>query len=139
MSKSLPRGLRVNNPGNIEISKGGNPWLGEIIPSADSRFAQFKSMAYGYRAMFKLLDNYNKNYGLNTVASMINRWAPSEENYTTAYIDFVCDRMGISPTAQIDTEDRDTMVAMVSAMSRIEQGVEADPFDVNDGWNLFMK
>lgn len=138
MSKSLPRGLRLNNPGNIEISKG-TPWKGEVIPSSDSRFAQFETIAYGYRAMFKLLDNYNKIYGLNTVASMINRWAPSEENYTSDYIDFVAGRMGVSPTAHIDTEDKDAMVAMVSAMERVEQGVEADTSDVNDGWNLFIK
>ena len=58
-----PRGLRNNNPLNIEKTKGGNPWRGEIVPSKDSRFAQFTTMAYGYRAAFKLLNNYQRNYG----------------------------------------------------------------------------
>lgn len=38
---NMTRGLRNNNPLNIEKTKGGNPWQGEIVPSGDSRFAQF--------------------------------------------------------------------------------------------------
>ena len=45
---SLPRGLRNNNPGNIRNSS--TVWVGEITPSKDKSFKQFKSMAYGYRA-----------------------------------------------------------------------------------------
>ena len=32
----LPRGLRMNNPGNIRIST--TKWKGEVIPSADKSF-----------------------------------------------------------------------------------------------------
>ena len=61
------RGLRNNNPLNIEKTKGRTPWQGEIVPSKDNRFAQFTTMAYGYRAAFKLLNNYQRNYGLVVV------------------------------------------------------------------------
>ena len=44
----LPRGLRLNNPGNIRIST--TKWQGEIIPSADKSFKQFASLAHGYRS-----------------------------------------------------------------------------------------
>ena len=89
---ATPRGLRNNNPLNIEKTKGGNPWQGEIVPSKDSRFAQFTSMAYGYRAAFKLLNNYQRNYGLDTIRKMISRWAPSNENHTEAYVKAGCKR-----------------------------------------------
>ena len=52
---NLPRGLRNNNPGNIRIND--DLFQGEIRPSKDKSFKQFTTMAYGYRAMFKILSN----------------------------------------------------------------------------------
>ena len=31
----MTRGLRNNNPLNIEKTRGGNPWQGEVVPSKD--------------------------------------------------------------------------------------------------------
>lgn len=136
---AISRGLRNNNPLNIEKTKGGNPWLGEIVPSADSRFAQFRSMAYGYRAAFKLLNNYQKNYGLDTIRKMISRWAPSNENHTDAYVEAVSNRSGVPANSRITTTNRDVMVPIVAAMSYVENGVEARMADVEAGWELFIK
>lgn len=136
---AISRGLRNNNPLNIEKTKGGNPWLGEIVPSADSRFAQFRSMAYGYRAAFKLLNNYQKSYGLDTIRKMISRWAPSNENHTDAYVETVSNRSGVPANSCITTTNRDVMVPIVAAMSYVENGVEARMADVEAGWELFIK
>ena len=68
------RGLRNNNPGNIRLSR--TVWQGEIRPSRDRSFCQFRTMAYGYRALIKLLQNYRRNNGCRTIADFINRWAP---------------------------------------------------------------
>lgn len=136
---AISRGLRNNNPLNIEKTKGGNPWLGEIVPSADSRFAQFKSMAYGYRAAFKLLNNYQKNYRLDTIRKMISRWAPSNENHTDAYVETVSNRSGVPANSRITTTNRDVMVPIVAAMSYVENGVEARMADVEAGWEIFIK
>lgn len=136
---ATPRGLRNNNPLNIEKTKGGNPWQGEIVPSADSRFAQFKSMAYGYRAAFKLLDNYQRNYGIETISRMIERWAPSNENHTDNYVKVVSERSGVPANSRITTRNRDVMVPIVAAMSFVENGVEAKMSDVEAGWELFIK
>lgn len=73
----MTRGLRNNNPGNIRNSK--TVWQGEIVPSTDRSFKQFKTMAYGYRAMIKLLQNYRKLNGCRTISDFINRWAPPVE------------------------------------------------------------
>lgn len=136
---AISRGLRNNNPLNIEKTKRGNPWLGEIVPSADSRFAQFKSMAYGYRAAFKLLNNYQRNYGLDSIRKMISRWAPSNENHTDAYVETVSNRSGVPANSRITTTNRDVMVPIVVAMSYVENGEEARMADVEAGWELFIK
>ena len=79
------RGFRNNNPGNIDKGVG---YVGEKAVSTDSRFAQFDSVDYGIRAIGKLLGAYRKK-GFNTITKVINRYAPSTENNTEAYISAV--------------------------------------------------
>ena len=139
----MTRGLRNNNPLNIEKTRGGNPWQGEVVPSKDKRFAQFTTVAYGYRAAFKLLNNYQRNYGLDTIRKMIGRWAPSEENHTDAYVRTVAERSGVPADSRITTTNRDVMVPIVAAMSFVENGVEAKMLDEKLGYvgfsNIDMK
>ena len=85
--QSLPRGLRNNNPGNIRISP--TRYKGEIVPSSDRAFKQFKSRGWGYRAIFVLLESYHKR-GIRTIRQIISRYAPSFENDTEKYISSVC-------------------------------------------------
>lgn len=131
----LSRGLRNNNPGNIRISN--TRYLGEV-DSTDSAFKQFKTMAHGYRAMFVLLHTYQKKYHLNTIESMISRYAPAVENHTKAYIDAVSEWSGVPATSRITTTNGDIMVPVVAAMSRVENGVFANMNDVVKGWDMFI-
>lgn len=133
---TLSRGLRNCNPGNIRRSK--NPYKGEIVPSQDPAFRQFRSLDWGYRAIFVLLDTYQVRYGLRTIAQMISRWAPPSENRTDLYIRTVCQRTGIPADRPIDTRDRRTMVPLAAAISFVENGVAADMTEVEKGWELFI-
>ena len=132
--KKLPRGLRNNNPGNIRIN--GDLFQGEVRPSRDKSFKQFETMAYGYRAIFKILSNYYRNYKLDTIRKMIGRWAPPKENHTEKYIQFVSDYAGIPADDPININNREQMIRIVAGMSRFENGREADMSDVIAGWNL---
>ena len=108
----MSRGLRNNNPGNIRLSK--IKYLGEI-PSTDSAFKQFKTMAWGYRAMFVLLHTYQLKHGCNTLRDMISRYAPPIENHTDNYIKAVADSSGVWPDVKITTTNKDIMVTVVAA------------------------
>lgn len=130
------RGLRNNNPGNIRLSNAR--YLGEV-DSTDSAFKQFKSMAYGYRAMFVLLHTYQRKHHLNTIAEMISRYAPAVENHTEKYIQAVSDWSGVPATSRITATNGDIMVPIVAAMSRVENGVFAHMPDVVEGWDMFIK
>ena len=132
--KKIPRGLRNNNPGNIRINS--DLFQGEIRPSKDKSFKQFNTMAYGYRAIFKILSNYYRNYKLDTIHKMIGRWAPENENDTEAYIKAVSDYAGIPADDPININDREQMTHIVAGMSKVENGREADMSDVIAGWNL---
>lgn len=130
--ETLPRGLRNNNPLNIRIST--DQFVGEVHPSQDKQFKQFDTMAHGYRAAFRVLRTYINNYKCDTIRKIISRWAPATENDTLAYIMTVSDRAGISPDEPISADNREMMVRIVSAMSYVENGQEADMVNVMDGW-----
>lgn len=131
----MSRGLANCNPGNIRQSKVR--YKGEVRPSRDPAFKQFKSPAWGYRAIFVLLDTYRIRHGLDTVRGMVSRWAPPSENHTDVYIRAVAEAVGIPADRPLDTRDRATMLRMAAAISRVENGVAADMDEVERGWELF--
>jgi hypothetical protein len=96
----MSRGIRNNNPGNIR--HGGSQWQGMSAQQTDAEYVQFDDPIYGIRAMAKLLTNYQKNYGLDTIREIITRWAPPSENITSAYITAVSQKLGASPDQTID-------------------------------------
>ena len=93
-------------------------------------------MAWGYRAMFILLDTYRVRYGLNTLRGMISRYAPPSENHTEAYIAAIVEWTGLTPDEPLDTRSRRVMVPIVMAMSRIENGTPARYTEVEEGFDL---
>ena len=132
----MTRGLRNRNPGNIR--KSGTAYMGEVRPSQDAAFKQFETMAWGYRAVFVLLDSYRRR-GYTTLRQMIARYAPPVENDTGNYVRCVSAWSGIDADEPLDTNDRTTMLAVVAAISRMENGREAVMSDVEAGWTLFMQ
>lgn len=133
----LPRGLRNCNPGNIRHN--GVSYEGEITPSKDKAFKQFKAMEYGYRAMFVVLHTYARKYSINTIATMIARYAPAIENHTQKYIDAVSEWSGVPATSHLTTTNAEVMIPIVAAMSKVENGVPAVMSEVEAGWKLFIE
>ena len=131
----MARGYTNFNPGNIRNS--GVRYEGEVTPSKDPSFKQFESMEYGYRAMFVLLHTYRVKYGLNTLQSMIERYAPPVENDTRSYVGFVSMRTKIADISTVDTLNELQMVSIVAAISRMENGVEPDMGDIRTAWAMF--
>lgn len=130
----MSRGMRNCNPGNIRRNRVR--YKGELHPSLDPAFKQFESMAWGYRAIFILLDTYRQRYGLETIRGMISRYAPPEENHTALYIEALCDMTGIGADEPLDTRSRKVMVPLVAAISKVENGVNASWSEVNAGFDL---
>lgn len=115
---SQPRGIRNNNPGNIEYT--GTRWQGLDNPPSDGRFMRFKSPEYGIRAMARVLSNYDKLHGLDYIGGIIQRWAPSHENNSAAYAGFVADKLGVRATDRIDVQAR--MPELIAAIIQYENG-----------------
>ncbi|PHM52388.1 hypothetical protein [Xenorhabdus hominickii] len=122
-SKGLPRGIRNNNPGNLEM---GSPWQGLTKRPQDARFCSFVDATFGIRALAVTLITYHdkrkaaNGTRIDTVREVIERWAPSVENHTERYVQFVSKAMGVYPDQNIDLHDYDTIRPMVEAIIRQE-------------------
>lgn len=107
--------MKNNNPGNIRYSASNN-WQGQKGQSGG--FVVFDNVANGLRAMVKLLATY-RSIGVNSIAEIVNRYAPPTENNTASYISFVTNATGYSAGAILSPEAMPTVIA---AMVKFEQG-----------------
>lgn len=104
---TAPRGIRNNNPLNIEFNPA-NKWQGQT--GTDGRFAIFTTPFFGIRAAGRLLRNYRNNHGLNTPRGIISRWAPAFENNVSAYLNSVTKRTGFFPDLILNQSDYPKLV-----------------------------
>jgi hypothetical protein len=130
-----PRGIRNNNPGNIDwIANAAKRWRGMIrqeTPAEGGRFGVFDTPANGVRAIAQelLLDDRR---GVRTVAGLINNWAPSNENNTSAYVRAVAGELRVEPDDAIDV--RVYLPRLVAAIIRHENGLQPYSADQLNAW-----
>ena len=116
-----PRGIRNNNPGNIRLSK--TVWQGQTtVPQTDEDFVEFTMPLYGLRALMKTLLTYYLKYNLDTVQSLINRYAPPHENATDIYIYQVAKALNVKRTDKINVAAKPVLLALTQAIILHENG-----------------
>jgi hypothetical protein len=122
---TTPRGLRNKNPGNIEYGPFAR---GMGASGSDGRFAIFPSMVEGVCALARLLIvYYDKPLAnrIDTVREVINRWAPSSENDTNAYVMAVCHLCEVGPDDVLNLRDYSTLYWLTCAIGEHENGHDA--------------
>ena len=144
----MTRGLRNNNPLNIRHS--ADKWQGARINQTDKSFVQFETMAYGYRAAWKVLESYWKYFKKErkayTVRNIIERWAPPNENDTEAYIRTLTMLTGLGGNESIPRPKRykrfaelERTALLLAGMTCIECGIgmhEVDRDAIWEGYDL---
>jgi hypothetical protein len=115
------KGIRLNNPGNIER---GAKWKGLSDVQSDPRFCSFTDPEYGIRALCKVLLTYQRKYNITTIHGMINRWAPPHENPTAAYVSNVAKWSGFGAKVPVDLSKRENLAKIAKAIIRQENGVQ---------------
>lgn len=124
-TSDAPRGIRNNNPGNIEYGPFARS-MGAI--GSNGKFAIFPSQAAGLNAMSQLLGSYASK-GIHSIRGAISRWAPSNENNTEAYVSAVSQGLGISPDANVDLTDPAFRARLMAQISLHENGKNAYSMD----------
>lgn len=124
------RGIRNNNPGNIERHHMGE-WPGmSTDQSSDDRFIVFQTAADGIYALARTLVTYERKYNLDTVQAIIDRWAPTIENCTSAYETAVATGDGVKPTDKLCMLDHpELFVSTVAGIIHQENGEQ--PYDLH--------
>lgn len=120
------RGIRNNNPGNLE--KTAIAWKGKVphAQNTDSRFEQFRDTdgipghVWGIRALYMDVRGDVLKDGLNTTAKLISSYAPAMkdgkvENNTAAYIAAVSRAIGKAPSDTLTAADLRGIVKAIIA------------------------
>ena len=139
------RGQRNNNPLNIRHS--ADRWQGVRKEQTDPSFVQFESLAYGYRAAWKILQSYYTRFVRQgqefTLRNIIIRWAPPNENNTESYIRTVNILSGIREKEILlppnDVNSYARLSKLVSAMTTMECGIrqkQVDTESIYQGYKL---
>lgn len=114
----MTRGERNNNPGNIRHVPG-TVWQGQSAQQTDDAFVQFTDPVYGIRAIARIMRAYEKQ-GIHTLADAIDRWAPPNENNSSAYVSAVCQECGRNPDETLSLDS--IMPRLVRAIIHHENG-----------------
>ncbi|MGA4275572.1 hypothetical protein ACI2VH_02955 [Ralstonia nicotianae] len=113
-----PRGIRNNNPGNLNyVGQAGA--TREAGPNG--RFAVFQTAEEGLQALAHQLRLYARR-GINSVRAIISKFAPASENDTQGYIASVSRRMGVDAGAALDLNDPRVTQGLMDAIIRVENG-----------------
>jgi preprotein translocase subunit SecE len=117
--KSAPRGIRNNNPGNLNyVGQAGATMEG----GEGGRFAVFESMQHGVAALYKQLQLYFKR-GINTLSSIVKTYAPaSGNNNVDAYISALTKATGKGANEVLDSGDTATIARLMKGIVDHENG-----------------
>lgn len=114
----VPRGIRNNNPGNLNYAGQEGATL---EPGAGGRFARFNTMAEGVAALGRQLQLYASR-GNDTIAGIIAKYAPGNENNTAGYIAHMIASTGFGAGQHLNFNDPATLAAMERGIVTMENG-----------------
>jgi hypothetical protein len=120
VDKSQPRGIRNNNPGNINYGEFAREHGSTGVESA-GRFATFATAQDGLDADAALLRSYAKR-GIDSVRAIISKYAPAGENNTENYISTVAKRLGVGSDAHLNLSDPRMLAGIEQAIVQMENG-----------------
>ena len=120
-------GTRLNNWLNIRWNEKNN-WKGQI--GQESGFCIFDTVEHGLRAARIILQGYIRK-GFNTVEKIIGRFAPSVENNTESYINFVCEQTGYVRNEILLSPN---INQILRAMAKIETGNTITDQQMIEAW-----
>lgn len=121
-SAYLSRGIRNNNPGNLNFAGQKGATL-ESGPNA--RFASFPTMLEGIAALDRQVMLYLKR-GKNTIDQIIDIYAPSSDgNNTSSYKSYLSQYTGLGVKEKIDGSNFEVMKKLIQGIINHENGAAA--------------
>lgn len=105
-----PLAERNHNPGNLRV------------PGSTTAFQSFANDNDGIKALAGQLRLYEGRDHLTTIRGILNKYAPSSENDTGAYLADVTKRTGLGADQQLDPTNVDQLSKLIAAITKHENG-----------------
>ncbi len=120
VEEALPLAVKNNNPLNIKVLASGEPWQGQVGKDKFNH-AVFKEPIYGVRAAARVLLNYNKKHGIDTVEGIVDRYCKGNKD---KYKEHLRTSLKLKENEKIDMLER--LEELLYAMAVFESGVYWD-------------
>jgi hypothetical protein len=121
----LPRGMRLNNPGNLRQSS-----LAMKDAPTVNGFANFETLQEGTFALVKLVASYYQFLGKRTLSDFVAHYAPATENDVMRYEVLMAQRARLNimkrATADLCLDRATLALDFMRAIVHVEQGA-CDP------------
>ncbi|WP_346827300.1 hypothetical protein [Serratia inhibens] len=124
---SAPRGIRNNNPGNLNYARQKGA---EKEGGPNGRFAVFNDMTTGVAALYKQIQLYFQR-GTDTISEIVNKYAPAkgdkyaegvDKNNVLAYINSLVKATGKGAHESLSSADMSTIFNLLKGIINHENG-----------------
>lgn len=117
--------LRNNNPGNLIYVGQSSAQKGEFRyfdpeTKLPVYWCRFNTPELGFQEVIRQLNIYSTRDGFN-IEQAINRYAPSNENNTQSYINFVCNELNTNKLTKLSQVD---LFKLAKAIVKLESSTE---------------
>lgn len=113
---------RHNNPGNLIYVGQLSATRGEIKSvyknpengkTETTYWAKFETPEKGFEELIRQLNLYSKRQDTNTIEKAVSKYAPSSENETEKYIEFVCRRLNLPRSTNLNSLNKVEMAKAI--------------------------
>ena len=127
--------IATNNIFNIRVGK--QPWLGQV--GTKKGFVEFDTREHAIRAWLILMRTYRHRYQRYTIHDIVGRFAPPNENDTTAYVRYCAQQLYYSAHSPLRlAQDYCRLGVAMAWMETTTKLTAEDIYEVMKKYNIFI-
>lgn len=106
-------GLRLNNPGLIEID-GTSAMVGEVVPSSHAKYREFMNASAGIHALVRQLQAIIAQSADKSLTRVVSAWATRRRSDPANYVEAVVKLSGIEAGQDVSSRMRALVVGIIA-------------------------
>ena len=127
--------IATNNIFNIRVGK--QPWFGQT--GTKKGFVEFDTREHAIRAWLVLMRTYRRQYQRYTIRDIVGRFAPPNENDTTAYVRYCAQQLCYSAHSPLRlSQDYCRLGVAMAQMETATKLTADDIWEVMKKYNIFI-
>ena len=127
--------IATNNIFNIRVGK--MPWLGQV--GTKKGFVELDTREHAIRAWLVLMRTYRRQYQRYTISDIVGRFAPPNENDTSAYVRYCAQQLCYSAHSPLKLSQDYCRLGVAMAWMETATKLTADDiWEVMKKYNIFI-